>query len=164
MSAAESVSPFRPPPQTVEDQWLDFNGHMNMAFYNVAFDRNLDAFFRHLGIGEAYGETRRLSFFTAEVHVVYKRELPPRAPIDSTIRLAGLDPKRIVMFGELYHGSEGYLSATSEQLLLHVHLDERRVVPIPDDVYAILKAEYARTAILGRPDALGRSVMRLDPG
>lgn len=163
MSAAESANPFRPPPQTVEDQWLDFNGHMNMAFYNVAFDRNLDAFFRHLGVAEDYGETRRLSFFTAEVHVVYRRELPPRAPIESTIRLAGLDAKRIVMFGELYHGTEGYLSATSEQLLLHVHLDERRVVPMPDDVFARLSAEYARTAPLGPPEGLGRSVMRLRP-
>lgn len=163
MTAAESVSLFRPPPQTVEDQWLDFNGHMNMAFYNVAFDRNLDAFFRHLGIGEHYGAARRLSFFTAEVHVVYKRELPPRAPIESTIRLAGLDARRIVMFGELYHGTDGYLSATSEQLLLHVHLDERRVVPIPDDIFACLKAEYARTAVLGPPEGLGRSVKRLVP-
>jgi acyl-CoA thioester hydrolase len=163
MSEAESTSPFRPPPQTVEDQWLDFNGHMNMAFFNVAFDRNLDAFFQHLGIGEAYGRDRRLSFFTAEVHVVYRRELPPRAPIDSRIRLAGLDGKRVVMFGELYHAGEGYLSATSEQLLLHVHLDERKVVPIPDDVFARLTAEYARTAVLGPPEALGRAVMRLRP-
>jgi acyl-CoA thioester hydrolase len=163
MPVAESASLFRPPPQTVEDQWLDFNGHMNMAFYNVAFDRNLDAFFQHLGIGEAYGRDRRLSFFTAEVHVVYRRELPPRAPIDSRIRLAGLDAKRVVMFGELYHAGEGYLSATSEQLLLHVHLDERKVVPIPDDVLARLTAEYARTAVLGPPAALGRAVMRLRP-
>jgi acyl-CoA thioester hydrolase len=163
MTKSESVSPFRPPRQTVEDQWLDFNGHMNMAFYNVAFDRNLDAFFRHLGIGERYGEERRLSFFTAEVHVVYRRELPPRAPIESAIRLAGLDRKRIVMFGELFHGDDGYLSATSEQLLLHVHLDERKVVPIPDDVFERLASEFRRTAALGVPEALGRSVMRLRP-
>jgi len=163
MSAAESASLFRPPPQTVEDQWLDFNGHMNMAFYNVAFDRNLDAFFRHLGIGEAYGRDRGLSFFTAEVHVVYRRELPPRAPIASAIRIAGLDRKRVVMFGELFHGTEHYLSATSEQLLLHVDLAERKVVGIPDDVYDRLAAEYVRTAVLGAPEGLGRSVMRPRP-
>ena len=30
------------PEQRVEPAWIDYNGHMNMAYYNLAFDRALD--------------------------------------------------------------------------------------------------------------------------
>ena len=26
----------------VEPQWIDYNGHLNMAYYNVLFDRAVD--------------------------------------------------------------------------------------------------------------------------
>ena len=35
-------APFTAPDQTVEPGWIDYNGHLNMAFYNVLFDRCVD--------------------------------------------------------------------------------------------------------------------------
>ena len=33
------------PEQKVLKEWLDYNGHMNVAYYTLAFDKALDFFF-----------------------------------------------------------------------------------------------------------------------
>ncbi len=41
----------------VNDDWVDFNGHMNVAYYAILFDHALDAFLDIVDLGHAY--TRR---------------------------------------------------------------------------------------------------------
>ena len=38
-------SPYRTKNQTVLSEWIDYNGHMNVAYYTLAFDKALDFFF-----------------------------------------------------------------------------------------------------------------------
>ena len=70
-------APFVSSLMRVEPDWIDYNGHLNMAYYNVLFDRAVDEAFELLGCGHDYVTTRNLSTFTAEVHVRYLRELTP---------------------------------------------------------------------------------------
>ena len=52
MNDADALpAPFRSSTQTVEPEWIDYNGHMNVAYYTLAFDRALDELFEALGIG-----------------------------------------------------------------------------------------------------------------
>ena len=44
-------APFASSLMRVEEAWIDYNGHLNMAYYNVLFDRAVDEFFEALGIG-----------------------------------------------------------------------------------------------------------------
>ena len=41
---------------TVPADWIDYNGHMNVAYYVLAFDQATDEFFDYLGIGNSYVE------------------------------------------------------------------------------------------------------------
>ena len=50
------------PEQAVEPTWIDYNGHMNMAYYHVAFDRAVDFAYDQLGLGAHYVETARPPF------------------------------------------------------------------------------------------------------
>ena len=68
-------APFVSSVMRVEPNWIDYNGHLNMAYYNVLFDRAVDEVFELLGCGADYVNMRQLSFFTAEVHIRYLREL-----------------------------------------------------------------------------------------
>ena len=34
----------------VQPEWIDYNGHMNVAFYVLAFDHATDAFLDHIGL------------------------------------------------------------------------------------------------------------------
>ena len=47
-------APFVSSMMRVEPQWIDYNGHLNMAYYNVLFDRAVDEVYELLGIGADY--------------------------------------------------------------------------------------------------------------
>src|SRR5213595_924361 len=47
-------APFVSSVRRVEPGWIDYNGHLNMAYYNVLFDRCVDETYELLGIGADY--------------------------------------------------------------------------------------------------------------
>ena len=142
----------------VEPGWIDYNGHLNMAYYNVLIDRAVDEAFELVGLGPDYVTSRNASYFTAEAHVRYLRELAASAPVRVTLQLLGYDAKRIHFYAELLHARENWLSATSEQLALHVDMASRRVVAWPDDILERLAAMMAAHASLPAPEAVGRRI------
>ncbi|UFI06271.1 MULTISPECIES: thioesterase family protein [Stappiaceae] len=143
---------------TVKDDWIDYNGHLNMAYYNVLFDTAVDEVFHRLGMGPDYVKTRGGSFFTAEVHVCYLRELSAGMKVIATLQLVDFDAKRAHFYQELRHAEEGWLSATSEQLSLHVDMNARKVAPWPEDIAANLTALSQAHASLPRPERAGRHI------
>ena len=56
-------------------EWADQNGHMNVAYYVLAFDRATDALYDQLGIGWSYLERARRSLFTLAMNVDYLGEV-----------------------------------------------------------------------------------------
>jgi acyl-CoA thioester hydrolase len=151
-----TTAPIECPAQTVEDGWIDYNGHMNMAFYNLAFDRAVDHVYDRLGIGADYVRLRGGSCFTREVHVNYLRELSAGDPIRVTFQLLDWDAKRLHFFEEMYHADQGYLAATSEQLALHVSMTSRSTHPFPQDIQAHLEELMSAHSQLQTPARVGR--------
>ena len=151
-------APYVATPVRVEDGWIDYNGHMNMAYYHVLFDRAVDEAFEVIGLGAGYLKTRNASYFTAELHTVYLRELPAQAMTRTTVRIVDFDGKRVHAYFEAHHLEEGWVAATCEQLFLHVDMATRRVSPFPEDVLDKLAAVKAVHDRLPRPPALGRRV------
>jgi acyl-CoA thioester hydrolase len=143
---------------TVREDWIDYNGHLNMAYYNVLFDQAVDQVFDRLGLGPDYVATRGGSFFTAEAHVCYLRELSAGMNVIVTLQLVDLDSKRAHFYQELRHAEEGWLSATCEQLSLHVDMATRKVAPWPEDIHANLAGLATAHAGLPRPARAGRQV------
>jgi hypothetical protein len=84
-------APFVSSVMRVEPAWIDYNGHLNMAYYNVLFDRAVDEVFELLGCGLAYVKERRRSCYTAEAHVRYLRELRAEDPVRVTFQLLDYD-------------------------------------------------------------------------
>ncbi|WP_029058962.1 thioesterase family protein [Stappia stellulata] len=157
-TASPQGAPFKGSLQTVKSEWLDYNGHLNMAYYNVLFDTCIDEAFISLGLGPEYVASRNASFFTAEVHLCYLRELEEHSPVYATVQLVDFDEKRAHLYQELYHAEEGFLSATSEQVSLHVDMGARKVAPWPDDVREKLERMKQAHAVLGRPERAGRRI------
>src|SRR5882724_12050078 len=151
-------APFVSSVMQVEPAWIDYNGHLNMAYYNVLFDRAVDEAFELLGCGLDYVKTRRHSCFTAEVHVRYLRELHAGDPVRVTFQLLDFDKKRVHYFEQLFHAEHGWVSATSENMSLHVEMDTKKTAPLSDDVTRRLLQMKASHARLPRPEAAGRRI------
>ena len=151
-------APFVSSLMQVEPQWIDYNGHLNMAYYNVLFDRAVDEVYELLGVGAAYLKDHRHSTFTAEVHVRYVRELHENDPVRVTFQLLDYDAKRMHYFERLFHAEEDWLSATSENMALHVDMAARKTVPFPEAIAARLAKMKAAHAASGTGKAAGRRI------
>ena len=151
-------APFVSSVMRVEPEWIDYNGHLNMAYYNVLFDRAVDETYELIGVGTDYVATRRQSVFTAEVHVRYLRELHAGDPVRVTFQLLGYDTKRLHYFEELHHAEENWLSATSENMALHVDMDARKTAAFPPDIAARLERMKTAHASLPIPEGAGRRI------
>src|SRR5881394_4600293 len=141
----------------VEPAWIDYNGHLNMAYYNVLFDRAVDEVFELLGCGADYVK-KGFSTFTAEVHVRYLRELREGDAVRVTFQLLDYDSKRMHYFEQLFHAEEGWVSATSENMSLHIDMAAGKTESFPAEIakgLARMKASHAR---LPRPEAAGRRI------
>jgi len=152
------AAPFVSAPMAVEPGWIDYNGHLNMAYYNVLFDRAVDEVYELLGCGLAYLKATQHSCFTAEVHLRYLRELNAGDRVRVSFQLIDFDSKRLHYFEELRHADDGWLSATSENMALHVDMAARKTVPFPQNIAARLAAMKAAHAGLQAPEALGRRI------
>ncbi|WJR76977.1 thioesterase family protein [Bradyrhizobium sp. NP1] len=151
-------APFKSSVMQLEPQWIDYNGHLNMAYYNVMLDRAIDEMWLQLGIGPAYMKERHGSTFTAEAHVRYLREIHLGDPVQVSVYLLDADEKRIHTFEELRHAREGWLSATSENMSLHMDMNARRTAPFPPDIRARIRAVVEAHAAVARPEGIGRKV------
>jgi acyl-CoA thioester hydrolase len=150
--------PFLASVMQIEPQWIDYNGHLNMAYYNVMFDRAIDELWLELGIGPAYMRERKGSTFTAECHVRYLREIHLGDPVQVSILLVAADEKRLHTFEELRHASEGWLSATSENMTIHIDMTARKTAPFPPDIRARIEAVTKAHSVVPRPEGIGRKI------
>ena len=146
------------PEQRVEASWIDYNGHMNMAYYHVAFDRALDHVYDGLGIGADYTASGAGSCFTLEVHVTYLSELTQGDPLRIHFQLLDRDAKRVHFFEHMYHAEQGYLAATSEQIGLHVDMTSRRAAPFPAAAMERIDALMEAHRTLPRPEQAGHVI------
>src|SRR3546814_15260526 len=65
-------------------EWIDYNGHMNVDYYLLAFDQATDLFFDHLGLGAAHRAATGGSTFAGDIHLTYRRELREGDPLRVT--------------------------------------------------------------------------------
>ncbi|RVB68642.1 thioesterase, partial [Mesorhizobium sp. M7A.F.Ca.CA.004.06.1.1] len=96
-------TPFVSKPMDIEKDWIDYNGHLNMAYYNVLFDRCSDDAFEAMGMGPNYARDRRLTIYTAEVHVCYVQELHLEHKVTVSFQLIDHDDKRLRAYQEIRH-------------------------------------------------------------
>jgi len=143
------------PALAVLPEWIDYNGHMNVSYYVLAFDRGVDAFMELIGISPAYIEQRRASTFTLEMHVKFIHELRLGDPLRINCQLLDFDTKRVHYFLHMHHAEDDYLAAVSEQIMVHVDLETRRSSEFPDDVRLALTNLMSAHHDLPRPEKSG---------
>lgn len=153
-ATAAPAEPLRVYAAKVLPTWVDYNGHMSDAFYLWAFGEAGDAALATVGVDAAYRAGGH-SFYTAESHVTYAREMHEGDPLTVETQILGLDAKRIHLFNRMLNG-EGQQVATGEVMLLHVDTKAGRVVPMPEPMVAGLARIKASHDGLPRPREAGR--------
>jgi len=150
---------FRSAPMPVLPEWIDYNGHLNMAYYSVLMDQCADQAYPRLGFGPDYRDRTGCTTYIAEFHICYVRELHEGDLVTSTFQLIDFDAKRFHIFQELWH-ADGWLAATGEALTLHVDQsgEKPKVAAMPEVILSNLAQMKAAQAHLPLPERAGRRI------
>jgi carnitine 3-dehydrogenase len=142
---------------TVIPDWVDYNGHMSESCYLLVFGDQSDAFFRLIGIDEAYRAAGH-SLFTAQTMIFNLAEAHLGDPLVLSLTLLDADEKRLHIFHTMHHATSGALLATGEQMLVHVDLAAGKSCPMPAQLLRKVKAIRQSHAALPVPPQAGRNI------
>jgi len=143
----------------VRPEWIDYNGHMNVGYYGVAFYQALDVMLEeHLGLGKTYAETAGAGPYILQSHVQFRRELLEGEAFHLYFRLLDHDAKRLIYFGQMFADRDGALCATQEALIMNVSQQTGRGAPFPAWAQARLARMRADHAALPGHPAIGATL------
>jgi len=143
---------------TVLPEWIDWNGHMNVGFYVVAFDKATDTLCNQFGCGWEYTREKIGMTFVLEAHVTYDREVKEGDPLRITSQILDYDAKRLHFIHAMYHADDGYLAATNELMLMNIDYATRRSAPWPDWAMPRIETLAATHKSLPVPPQAGRLI------
>jgi acyl-CoA thioester hydrolase len=153
----EIPAPFRLAEVTVSAEWTDYNQHLTESAYLLVMGESSDAFFRFLGVDDAYRAAGH-SLYTVETHLRNLRQAREGERLSLTIQVLGTDAKRLHILHEMYRAAGG-LIATAEQMLLHVDTRAGQAVPFPSHIAGRLREIRAvHAAVLPVPAYVGCSI------
>ncbi|GGL87215.1 thioesterase family protein [Pseudooceanicola nanhaiensis] len=157
MTEAQLDGKYLSDPMEVRPEWIDHNGHMNMAYYGVLFDKGSSHVYRRIGFGNEYRRAHRHTTFSGEFRVRYLRELKLGDRVRCAFQMLDVGPKSFHYVQELIH-SDGWVAATGEELSLHIDQTGPRVAPYPPQIMSALEAIMAEQAHLPRPEFIGQKM------
>ncbi|MCC6706053.1 MAG: thioesterase family protein [Gammaproteobacteria bacterium] len=141
---------------TVGRDWLDYNEHMNVAYYLKAFDDAGEGLTLIIGMGADYTRRTNNSWVALESHITFQNEALLGDELRIESRVLDFDDKKMHIYQEMSRGDE--LLATHEQLGLHFDTAARRGSVFTPAVRASLEQLHGAQARLARPAAVGRSI------
>lgn len=144
--------------QTVRPEWCDMNGHMNVAYYSLAFENASFEAQELMGLGEKYLSEQQCSLFTLKNIFTYQQEIGEGDPMWITYGILDYGPKLLHVLLEMYRGSDGFLSCFTEQLVAHVDMEKRRTAPMSQTTLDMLEKMKCAQARLPLPKGTGEAI------
>lgn len=136
------VSIYRTP---IAPEWIDYNGHVRDAYYDLIASHAVDSLMDQLGIDARYREQTACTLYTVETHTHYLREIGADDTVEVRVRILGADEKRIHAALEIFCDGSPDAAASCEVMLLHIRQSPTpRTAPFPEKIAAAI-AELRRT-------------------
>lgn len=143
----------------VKPEWIDFNGHMNMGFYAVAFDYiATESYHARLGLAEQHFRSEQKSTFTLGTNIDYLQEVFAGDRLRFTTQLMDYDHKRLHYFHHMYNVDKGYLAAVNECLTMYIDMRTRRSTRFSDQQMARFERQLRQDSQHGVPAGFGRTL------
>ena len=145
--------------QKILKKWTDFNGHMNVAFFTLAFDQSLDIFLEDfLGIGETHAFENKQGPFVLQAHYHYLNEMTLDEKFKVRLLVVDHDKKRMHLCLDIYSINMNKVIAVSEKILVNVNLVARKTEPYPLWAYNRLQTLKKTHEKYDFPEVLGKSI------
>lgn len=131
----------------IPEEWEDQNGHVNIQYYMVLYDKGGRPLMQSMGFNDSYFSERRCGLFDLEHHLRYLAELYVGETVSVHARLLNKNLKRFHGMMFLVNQTRQQLAGTMEFVSSSADLDTRRTNAFPDDIAKVLEdiiGEHAR--------------------
>ena len=119
-------------------EWIDYNGHMNMAYYVLIFDQAWENILNKFQMGGENSEESKRTTMVVETRTTYDSEVKEGDEVEVYVSYFDHDKKRLHLKCEMYEKKTKKLSATMENLSLYIDLDKRKVTEFEDEKVKIM--------------------------
>ena len=119
-------------------EWIDYNGHMNMAYYVLIFDQAWENILNKFQMGGENAEESKRTTMVVETRTTYDSEVKEGDEVEVYVSYFNHDKKRLHLKCEMYEKKTKKLSATMENLSLYIDLDKRKVTEFEDEKVKIM--------------------------
>ena len=150
-------TPLRTLETKVIEDWIDYNGHLNEAYYLVIFSKATDATQDYLGMTSDSIKSTGFTLFTIETHLCYLQEIGLGKDVHVDTQILQHDSKRLRLFHRMYNAQEELL-ATAEKLFLSYNLQQERVTNFDEEFTSNLQRLAAQHSELAQPATAGRGI------
>ena len=113
--------------------WVDYNSHLNMAYYVLIFDKAWEVMLEKFQMGETSAKTTKKSTMVVETHTTYNNEVKENEEVNINLIFFDHDKKRLHYKLEMIEKNSKKLSSTIEMISLYVDLKERRVAEFEEN-------------------------------
>ena len=142
----------------VQEDWVDYNGHLRDAYYLLIFSYATDALMERIGLdADSRGQSGH-SLFTLEAHINYLHEVKLGTEVWVQTQIICFDRKRLQVYHSLHRAGFDEALAASEQMLLHVDLAGPTSAPFSEHSTGLLQGLVDEQRQLQPPVYVGRVI------
>ena len=124
--------------QKILNKWVDYNNHLNMAYYVLIFDEAWEVMLEQFKMGSHSAETTNRSTMVVETNTQYISEVKENDEVDIMLTFFDHDKKRLHLKLEMIEKKTQKLSATMEWISLYIDLDIRKVTEFENEKIKIM--------------------------
>ncbi len=142
----------------VKSDWIDYNGHLNVAFYHYIFDLSARAFFEWMGLTQDQRKQHNFSTFALECHLSYLSEVKVDKTVRVESRLLDVNEKRFHFYQEMFKTESNTLAASHESVGTFVNMQTRKSTAMPSKLQQRLTEIKSAHEQLARPWQIGHTM------
>ena len=124
--------------QKIIKEWVDYNNHLNMAYYVLIFDQACEVMLERFKMGANSAKTEKRSTMVVETNTRYISEVKEGMEVDIMLTFFDHDKKRLHLKLEIIEKETKKISASIEWLSLYVNLETRKVTEFENEKIKIM--------------------------
>ena len=101
----------------ISPAWIDYNGHLNDAYYVVVLSLATDAAMERVGIDAAYRASTHGTLYSVEMHMHWRQEVKAEDTLEIDVYVLGVDTKRLHLGYDVRVVGKTEVAATAEDPL-----------------------------------------------
>ena len=123
----------------VKKEWVDYNNHMNMAYYVLVFDQAWEVALEKFKMGGTAAKNLDRSTMVVETNTKYLNEVKEAERVNVNLTYFDHDKKRLHLKMEMISQKTNNLSASMEWISLYIDLSKRKVTEFEEEKIKLMR-------------------------